>query len=578
MIIKYKKVLFLSALLMVSGCENGNTTIGNPLGSDNKNGNADTTPPVLTLKGPSLLNLTVGNTYEESGATAIDDVDGDISTKIIVGGDTVNTSTAGTYAVAYDVSDNAGNEAVTLTRDVVVNLAGTPPKTGGKPWEHGKLEVDGRMLKHADNTGFFWMGDTAWMLARNYILPKADIPAPLSKEDVDMYLQDRADKGFNVIQMSAVQDGDWLTSSTVHYAPFEEGKYKKLKSEYWDKVDYIVQKAEQLGLYIALLPAWDMDINSHGLVNTEKARSYGTAIANRYKNSPNIIWVIGGDSPQKPSSDAWKKKRQVWHTLGQTIQSVVGQTQLITYHPGTGINWLLETTTPIVVNGKNEGNFGDSWLDFFMIQSGHGASMQDANKRLSDLYASGLDKPMLDGEPRYEEIHKGFDNSYPAYGAKDVREIAYRQLFSGAFGHTYGNNAIWQFWKKGNSSCCSTPANSWDVALNDDGAKQMKFVAKLMRSRPILNRVPNQSLISNGNGIATKGNGYAMVYLPKGGSITVGLDKIASSVKAWWFNPKNGVATPIDTYQTSSQVFTTGSDDMVLVLDDVSRGFTTPGE
>lgn len=84
----------------------------------------DTTPPVITLTGNSTINVTIGNTYTEQGATAIDDVDGDISTNIIIGGDTVNTAIEATYAVTYNVSDAAGNTAMEVTRDVVVSAGG----------------------------------------------------------------------------------------------------------------------------------------------------------------------------------------------------------------------------------------------------------------------------------------------------------------------------------------------------------------------------------------------------------------------------------------------------------------------
>ena len=86
---------------------------------------ADTTPPVITLIGASTINLTVGDTYTEQGATATDNIDGDITANITVGG-TIDTNTAGTYLVTYDVSDAAGNAATQVTRTVNVS----EPSTG----------------------------------------------------------------------------------------------------------------------------------------------------------------------------------------------------------------------------------------------------------------------------------------------------------------------------------------------------------------------------------------------------------------------------------------------------------------
>ncbi len=81
----------------------------------------DTTAPVITLNGASTITLTVGDTYTEQGATATDNIDGDLTSSIVIGGDTVNTSSAGTYTVTYNVSDAAGNAAIEVTRTVNVN-------------------------------------------------------------------------------------------------------------------------------------------------------------------------------------------------------------------------------------------------------------------------------------------------------------------------------------------------------------------------------------------------------------------------------------------------------------------------
>ncbi|TBM99356.1 DUF5011 domain-containing protein [Hyunsoonleella flava] len=87
----------------------------------------DTTAPVITLVGASPIDLNVGDTYTEEGATATDNIDGDISANIVIGGDTVDTNTGGTYVVTYDVSDNAGNPATQVTRTVNVIPDTTAP-------------------------------------------------------------------------------------------------------------------------------------------------------------------------------------------------------------------------------------------------------------------------------------------------------------------------------------------------------------------------------------------------------------------------------------------------------------------
>jgi uncharacterized protein YjbI with pentapeptide repeats len=81
----------------------------------------DETGPVITLIGPTSITLEAGvDSYTEQGASAFDNVDGDISSAIVVTGP-VDTSTVGTYTVDYDVTDNQGLKAVTKSRVVTVS-------------------------------------------------------------------------------------------------------------------------------------------------------------------------------------------------------------------------------------------------------------------------------------------------------------------------------------------------------------------------------------------------------------------------------------------------------------------------
>jgi len=88
---------------------------------------SDTTAPVITLNGSASIGLELGTAYTEQGATATDNVDGDISANIVIGGDTVNSNAAGTYIITYNVSDSAGNAATQVTRTVTVNPDSTVP-------------------------------------------------------------------------------------------------------------------------------------------------------------------------------------------------------------------------------------------------------------------------------------------------------------------------------------------------------------------------------------------------------------------------------------------------------------------
>jgi len=83
-------------------------------------GSVDATKPIITLVGEATINLTVGDPYTDQGATANDNLDGNITAAIVKGGATVNTATAGSYVITYNVKDAAGNAAIEVTRTVVV--------------------------------------------------------------------------------------------------------------------------------------------------------------------------------------------------------------------------------------------------------------------------------------------------------------------------------------------------------------------------------------------------------------------------------------------------------------------------
>ena len=90
---------------------------------------ADTVPPEIILNGSASVSIRLGDSYTDAGATATDNVDGDISDRIVVT-NPVNTDRAGTYTITYRVEDLAGNAAV-ATRTVVVAAATTVKRSSG---------------------------------------------------------------------------------------------------------------------------------------------------------------------------------------------------------------------------------------------------------------------------------------------------------------------------------------------------------------------------------------------------------------------------------------------------------------
>ena len=92
-------------------------------------------PPVITLLGDNPVTIYQGETYVDAGATAVDDIDGDITDDIVVTSN-VDIETPGEYTVTYNVSDSSGNEAIEIVRTVIVKL-----------WTCGDVLIDERDTK-----------------------------------------------------------------------------------------------------------------------------------------------------------------------------------------------------------------------------------------------------------------------------------------------------------------------------------------------------------------------------------------------------------------------------------------------
>ena len=75
------------------------------------------------------MQLNVGDTFTDPGATATDDVDGDLTSKITVSG-SVDTTTAGVYTLTYSATDAAGNTG-SASRMVTVVAPAAPAADSG---------------------------------------------------------------------------------------------------------------------------------------------------------------------------------------------------------------------------------------------------------------------------------------------------------------------------------------------------------------------------------------------------------------------------------------------------------------
>lgn len=442
-------------------------------------------------------------------------------------------------------------------------------------WPHGRLTVapDGHYLQYEDGSPFFWLGDTAWELFHR-----------LTKEEIIRYLDNRMEKGFNVIQAVVLAEMDGLYRPNQYGdIPLIDQDPQKPNESYFQLVDYAVQSAHDRALFIGLLPTWGDKVTrmwggGPEVFTTENAYKYGHWLGQRYMEKENIIWILGGDRPAIHDS---VDTRPIWRAMARGILEATGGKALISYHISGGAS-------------SSQQIHDEPWLHINMMQSGHGSGhdvpVWDWITRDRAMVPT---KPTLDAEPNYEDHPV---NPWPQWDPEngyfddyDVRKQTYRSVFAGACGVTYGHHSIWQFWSAREEKI--NHANRyWTEALDRPGAFQVGYLRQLIESRPSAHRIPDQTIIVDGQGekgqhiraFRDDAGSYLMAYIPQGRTITVDVSSLkAGALRGWWFNPATAQTIDMGTLShtrpleltTPTQGF---GNDWVLVIDHKAARYSIP--
>ena len=435
-----------------------------------------------------------------------------------------------------------------------------------------RVSQNQRFLETADGKPFFWLGDTAWELFHR-----------LTREEAALYLKNRADKGFTVIQAVALAELDGLREPNPYgEVPLDDMDPTKPREAYFQHVDFIIRKAEELGLHVGLLPTWGDKVftstwgKGPEIFNPQNAKVYGQWLGNRFKDQKNIIWILGGDRNPRHDNDV-----AVWRAMAAGIVAGVGgqDKALMTFHP---------QPNALEDGGSSKWFHNDAWLDFNMFQTGH-CRENNVWDRMQHVYNLKPVKPVLDGEPLYEDHPICFNaKDLGTSSAYDVRKLAWLNVFAGAFGHTYGCHDIWQMYAPHRQGI-NGPHFPWYVAMDLPGSGQMQYLRRLIESRPMFDRVPDQSLITDARNAndriqATRGKDYIFVYSTQGKKFTVNTTAITGKeLLGYWYDPKNGQVKEAGKFSNKGrQEFTPPSSgygkDWVLILDDASKDYQVPAE
>ncbi len=457
-------------------------------------------------------------------------------------------------------SDNLNGLTAKGLRFTRVKLVDYGPSVDGPPVEPVRVSRNGRGLETESERPVFLLADTAWSLAMR-----------ASREDAGMYLRHRRSQRFNAVTFVLFATGKTdLTDTDKNFYgqpafnevggkpnpaqplttpgadPTKAGEY-----DYWDHVDYIIERTQRLGLQAIVLPTWGSGGVGTGtgssqaevVFDTANAYTYGRWLGRRYRAQKHILWMLGGD---RLAVYGEKDFRPVFRAMAEGLADGTrgeGEYDGKADFSGLLMSYHSKKHQPRFQSPQSGDWFHDDpWLAFNSVQHAPedqmGASTRDWHRAPA--------KPTWLFEGRYEGYWKA---GYKAeqWGEWQCRQQAWQTVFAGAFGHTYGHERVFGFGLDG---------WDWKKELDAPGARSMAPLAKFMnslRTNTVRDRVADSTLVAGESGKAERlksdyiaasrvPDGHlAMFYSANGRTIPVRMEKLAAgAMNQWWFNPRTG--------------------------------------
>jgi hypothetical protein len=436
---------------------------------------------------------------------------------------------------------------------LIVGLLVSPVLSTAEPVYPLKISTNNRYLVDQKNEPFLMQGDAAWSLI-----------VAASDSDVDEYLSNRRQKGFNTVMVNFIEHkySQHPPQDLDGEAPFTTpGDFTTPNEKYFAHADWVIRKASENGMLVLLFPiylgykgtdeGWIEELTK---LPPEKCLTYGQYLGKRYKNFDNILWVMGGDRDPKAV-------QQKIDLIASGIRKF-DRRHLFTAHGNA---------TPSTPEQFASGG----WLN---VNSSYNCDA--VHQRLLADYDTQPARPTFLIESCYEGEH----NSSPV----QLRRQMYWSVLCGGFGHVFGDNPLWHF----NGPTLYPFEGTWQQAMDRPGSVDMMNWGKLFRSRAWFDLVPDQKHVVVTAGLGdlegvdylaagrTSDGNTVIAYMPTKRSIRVDMARIeGSQVKAWWFDPRNGEASDAGTFPASgAREFTPpGAGDWVLVLDNAARKLSPPG-
>src|SRR5215471_15126612 len=415
-----------------------------------------------------------------------------------------------------------------------------------------KASANKRYLVDQNNQPVFLVGDSPHAMFVN-----------LTVSDAATYMANRASYGINALWVE-VLCGSYIPNCRADFStqdgivPFSTpGDISTPNPAFFSRIDAMIATAAQNGITL-LIDTWETGgemplLRSNG--NT-KAFNYGAYLGNRYKDSPNIIWITGNDFQSYLDNTDNGLIHSIMHGIASVDSNHLQTTQL--YLNGSHDDALLLPLTSLAAAYTYSPTYAQIYKEY------------NATPTL----------PVFMEEANYEgENNLGADPS----SFKVLRQQEYWSMLSGALaGQLYGSS-VTAYFKKG-----------WQHGLDTPGIAQLRIMKNFFTALQWWSLVPDQThtVVTSGYGTFSASgpihtNNYVttarisdgsvvLAYTPASTTLTVDMTKLSGPSTARWFDPSNGTyrsisGSPLSNARTMT--FTTpgnngdGDSDWVLVLE-----------
>jgi len=430
----------------------------------------------------------------------------------------------------------------------------------------------------------FITGDTAFSLSVQLS----------ANADIQTYLADRQAKGMNAMWMALVDnqyhDGGNTENDAFGNNPWGGGStFTGMTSgtgpAYWSHVDYVIQQAAAYNITVIAGLAFVGTFNqctgmywsAISAASDSTMQAYGAFLGNRYKNQPNIIWLLGGDANLSLCGSAMATKMT---DIATGILSA--DTNHLICIEATNSTWGEASAT----NWQNQ-----SWLTLGTIYPKGNPSSTFSSEIAQIIAENGTEiaaspfLPYFSIEDPYE-----YEPTGAPYNNQEYRQEAYTEILAGAFlGRLFGSSGIWPF----GAACCEPSGVNWKTDIDAPPSADQALLGQLFRSREHWKLRPdtNNSVLTGGYGsgaglsvcACTSDGQTCIVYDPVGSTQPpqIAMSHFSGTVHAWWVDPNSAdAASPTDlgTFSNSgAHTFTPSSTgDWVLVLDLASANLGQP--